>query len=43
MKWVITIVKKGHKIIDLGFDPNNPRISWYYIGEKVVKVLYKKI
>jgi RHS repeat-associated protein len=43
MKWIISNVKKGHKIIDLGFDATNPRISWYYIGEKVVKVIYKKI
>ena len=39
-------LKKGtgpYKIIDLGIDATNPRISWYYVGEKVVKVLYKKI
>ena len=43
MNWMISNVKKGHKIMDLGFDATNPRISWYYVGEKVVKVLYKKI
>jgi hypothetical protein len=43
MKWIISNVKKGHKIIDLGSDAANPRISWYYVGEKVVKILYKKI
>jgi RHS repeat-associated protein len=43
MKWVVSNVKDGRKIIDIGIDLTRKNRSWYYRAEKVVKILYKKI
>ena len=43
MKWIVSNVKHGRKIIDMGIDLTRKNRSWYYRAEKVVKILYKKI
>ena len=43
MKWIVSNVKDGRKIIDIGIDLTRKNRSWYYRAEKVVKILYKKI
>jgi RHS repeat-associated protein len=43
MKWVVSNVKGGRKIIDIGIDLTRKNRSWYYRAEKVAKMLYKKI
>jgi hypothetical protein len=43
MKWIVSNVKGGRKIVNMGIDLTRKNRSWYYRAEKVTKILYKKI